>query len=251
MWRKIALGSIFLVLVAGVGFLRMGKVVSIPILTYHQISENNNPMSVHPQTFEEQLQYLRSQGYTSVTLDEVVTYMQGNGVLPTKPIVITFDDGYVDNYTTAIPILRKYGYSGIIFVITDNIGKQGYLTWDQMKAMQERAISIGSHTMTHVDLTQLTPEEVAKEVGASKQALERGLGTPAEFFAYPYGRYSQQVIAALQAAGYKGACSGAVGVNTRQGNIYALQRIYINQPYFGIWEFKLRLLRAQLVMLIQ
>jgi peptidoglycan/xylan/chitin deacetylase (PgdA/CDA1 family) len=226
--------------------LRTDTQLVIPILAYHRINYEKNDMTVQPREFEAQLQYLQREGYTSVTLDEVIDYMQGRRTLPAKPIVFTFDDGYQDNYDIAVPLLRKYGFKAIIFVITDNIGKPGYLTWQQMKAVQERAISIGSHTLSHVDLTQLAAEEASQEARRSKQWLETGLGTPTEFFAYPYGRHNQQVIAALKSAGYKGACGTAVGVNRQGGDIYALKRIYVGQPYFGIWELELRLLRARI-----
>jgi len=226
---------------------RIESRVSVPILAYHRINNTLDPMTVKPEDFETQLQYLQNEGYTSVTLDEAIAFMQGTGTLPPKPIVITFDDGYEDNQRIAVPILRKYGFKAIIFVITDNIGKPDYLTWQQLKTVQERAISIGSHTMTHADLAKLQSAEIAQEVRNSKESLEKGLGTAADFIAYPYGSYNQRVVNTLLETGYKGACSGKVGINIRGGDIYALRRIYISPPHLGLLEFKLRLWRAQLV----
>lgn len=224
-----------------------GKRLFIPVLTYHQINDTHNSMTVQPADFEKQLQYLKNQGYTSVTLDEVANYFNGEGELPQKPIVITFDDGYEDNHRIAVPLLREYGFNAIIFVITDNIGKPGYVTWEQMKAVQERAISIGSHSMTHADLTKLDAEELAKELRNSKTSLEKGLGTSVDYIAYPYGRFNNQVVTAVQNADYKGACSSKVGVNLKGDNLYTLRRIYVSPSRLGLWQFKLRLYRAQLV----
>lgn len=235
------------IFLAGFAAHRTTSRVSVPVLAYHRINTPEDEMTVKPEDFESQLRYLQNEGYTSVTLDEVLAFMQGDAPLPPKPIVITFDDGYEDNQRIAVPILRKYGFKAIIFVITDNIGKPGFVTWAQMKAVQERAISIGSHTLSHENLTNLSPEEVNTQLIGSKVSLQQGLGTSADYIAYPYGEYNQQVIAALQAAGYKGACSTKVGVNVKNGNIYALKRIYIGPPRLGLWEFKLRLWRAQLM----
>lgn len=246
MRQLIAIILIGMLVLAGILLYRSEHRVSIPILAYHRIYNTQDAMTVQPEDFERQLQYLQKNGYTSITLDETVAYMEGSGTLPPKPIVITFDDGYDDNQRIAVPLLRKYGFKAIIFVITDNIGKPGYLTWEQLKAVQERAISIGSHTMTHADLAKLTPEEVSQEATNSKVALERGLGTAAEFMAYPYGSYNQQVIDTLRATGYKGACSGEVGINLKNGAVFALRRVYISPSSFGLWEFRLRLWRAQL-----
>lgn len=226
---------------------RTGQSTFITILSYHRVDAADNPMTVPPAEFEKQLQYLQTQGYTSVTLDEVARFQEGAGELPPKPLVITFDDGYEDNQRVAVPLLRKYGFHAIIFVITDNIGKRGYMTWEQMKAVQERAINIGSHTMTHADLTRLDAGELAAELQNSKESLEKGLGTSADYLAYPYGRTNGQVIAAAKAAGYKGSAGVSVGV-VRPGNgMHNLRRIYISPSIFGLWDFKMRLQRARVL----
>jgi peptidoglycan/xylan/chitin deacetylase (PgdA/CDA1 family) len=240
---------ILLVLIAAVSWAWYwtGKRVFIPILNYHRVDNVDNFMTIHPDDFERQLQYLYNQGYTSVTLDEVANYFQGEGELPAKPIVITFDDGYEDNQRVAVPLLRKYGFKAIIFVVSDFVGKPGYLTWEQMKAVQERAISIGSHTMNHEDLATLNAQELAMQLRDSKTSMEAGLGTSVDFIAYPYGRLNDQVLAAVQAAGYKGGCSTKVSVAVKGDNMYALPRVYVTPSWFGLWDFKLRLYRAQLL----
>lgn len=246
--------AIFLViLIAGLGgaWYWTGKRLFVPILTYHHIDYKDNVMTVEPDDFEQQLQYLQNEGYTSITLDELASYLRGEGELPAKPIIISFDDGYEDNHRIAVPLLRKHGFTAIIFVVSDDVGKPGYLTWDQMKAVQERAINIGSHTMTHPDLTKLDAQGLDMEFRFSKMAMEKGLGTSVDYMAYPFGRLNKQVLAAAEAAGYKGALSSNNGVNVKGDNMYALRRIVINPSIFGLWEFKLRLIRAQLLSVFQ
>lgn len=226
---------------------RTEKRLFIPMLTYHRVDNTHKAMTVHPADFEEQLQYLANMGYTSVTLDEVADYFRGEGELPAKPIVITFDDGYEDNQRVAVPLLRKYGFKAIIFVVSDYVGKPGYLTWQQLRAVQERAISIGSHTMNHADLAKVDAGELAEQLRNSKTSLEKGLGTSVDYIAYPHGRFNARVAAAAQTAGYKGACGSKEGVNLKGDNMYALRRIYISPSRLGLWEFKLRLHRARLL----
>lgn len=246
--KKLMAIILMIVIIAGSGvWYGTRERLFIPILSYHRIDNTNDLMSVQAADFEAQLRYLKQQGYNTITLEQVVNYLQDGGELPPKPIVITFDDGYEDNQRVAVPLLRKYGFNAIIFVITDNIGKSGYLTWQQMKDAQERSISIGSHSMTHADLTSLSQQELNKELQDSKTALEKGLGTSVDYMAYPFGRFNTQVVEAVQTAGYKGACSGKVGVNIKGANSYALRRIYIRPSSLGLWEFKLRLYRAQLL----
>lgn len=244
---------ILVILIAAVGgaWYRTGSRLFVPILTYHHIDDKDNVMTVKPDDFEQQLQYLQNQGYTSITLDELAGYLRGDRQLPDKPVVITFDDGYEDNQRVAVPLLRKYGFTAIIFVVSDDVGKPGYLTWDQMKAVQERAINIGSHTMTHPDLTKLDAQGLDMEFQFSKMAMEKGLGTPIDYMAYPFGRLNKQVLAAAEAAGYKGALSSNNGVNVKGDSMYALRRIVVGPTRFGLWEFKLRLIRAQLLSVFQ
>jgi peptidoglycan/xylan/chitin deacetylase (PgdA/CDA1 family) len=247
MRKTIAIILIIVIAALGGAWYWTGKRLFIPILNYHRVDNTNNSMTVQPAEFEKQLQYLQEQGYTSITLDEVASYLHGEGELPAKPIVITFDDGYEDNQRVAVPLLRKYGFKAIIFVVSDYVGKPGYLTWEKMRAVQERAISIGSHTMNHEKLTTVDEQELAEQLRNSKTSLEKGLGTSVDYIAYPYGPFNARVIAATQAAGYKGACGSKPGVNMKGDDMYALRRVYVDHSWLGLWDFKLRLYRARLL----
>lgn len=219
-------------------------VQGVPMLSYHMINSLPETYSIDPGEFEHHMKYLAEQGYTAISLQQLFLARNHQWALPAKPVIITFDDGYQDNYQNALPIMEKYGMRGTVFIITDSVGKPNYLSWDEIRVMQQRNTEIGSHTLTHVKLKELSYADQLKEMAGSKKILEKQLGKPAEFLAYPYGSYNDSVTKALQEAGYLGACSGKVGLNDNVTNPYALKRISIPRPKYGMWEFRLRMLRA-------
>lgn len=218
----------------------------VPILAYHRVYDDAEPYSVNPRQFEEQMSYLAQNGYTAVSLTELVDAAEGKVKLPDRPIVITFDDGYADNLLNAIPILEKYRLKATVFVISSSVGQEDYLTWEQIKKLQQHNTEIGSHTSNHVALAGLSNQERLKEVTESKAALEEKLGTPIHFLAYPYGSYDAEMPAVLKQAGYRGACTGMAGLNFFNTNPYLMRRVNVPNPKYGIWEFKVRLLRANI-----
>ncbi|MBP2655253.1 MAG: polysaccharide deacetylase [Firmicutes bacterium] len=216
----------------------------VPVLAYHQVSYDDDLYSVSPDDFERQMDYLASQGYSAVTLEDLTQYMAGSGQLPDKPVVITFDDGYQDNYTTALPIMEKYGMRSTVFVITDKIGQPGYLSWQEIRDMRRRGTDIGSHTVGHVVMSDISLDECQKEVTVSKQLLEQGTGQLVKYLAYPYGKFDIAMFDILRQAGYKGACAGITGLNKLGENPFRIKRIGIPRSRAGLLEFKLRLFRA-------
>lgn len=239
---KAILGIIFFA-VAVTGWL-IYPVRGIPVLSYHMVNAQPETYSIDPADFEDHMRYLAENGYTAISLKQFYAATQHQETLPAKPVIITFDDGYQDNYQIALPVMEKFGMKGTVFVIVDNVGKPGYLSWQQIKEMQQRNTEIGSHTLTHAKLNELAYNDQVKETLDSKTKLEGQLGIAVDFLAYPYGKYNESAIHVLQQAGYLGACSGRPGLNTDSTNAYALKRISIPRPKFGMWEFRLRLLRA-------
>lgn len=170
---------------------------------------------------------------------------RGKMELPAKPIILTFDDGYEDNYTEMLPILEEYGMKATVYVITNQIGQPGYLTWDQLRAMQVRGIEIGSHTANHDPLTSMDAARRLDEVHLSKLLLEwNGIHT-VYAFSYPNGAYDETMPELLEQNGYLTAVTGDAGLNTFETNPYLMQRVNIPHPRFGLFEFKLRLLKAE------
>ncbi|MDF2635744.1 MAG: polysaccharide deacetylase [Pelosinus sp.] len=241
--KYLAFGALFLVAILGWLFLPTN---AVPMLAYHQVGEVDDIYSVTPGQFEEQMEYLQKNGYHAISLEELFDFYEGKGNLPAKPIIITFDDGYADNYLTALPILEKYNLSATVFIVPSLMGTVDYLSWEQVVEMQKRHTEIGSHTMSHIGMNEISAAEQKREAVTSKTALEQQLGKPIHFFAYPYGQFSTTSQQILKETGYKGACSGIPGLNDKNTNSYALKRINVPQPKYGLWEFRLRLLRAHL-----
>ena len=221
-----------------------------PILEYHQVTNEAVDLdferyNVPPDEFAAQLDYLQANGYTTITLQDFMRAVHGKGSLPPKPIVLTFDDGYKDNYTTMLPILEAHKMTAVVYVITNELGKKNYMTHDELKDMQRRGIEIGSHTADHLPLTSLTTDEQLYQITASKRFLEwSGLATIYSL-SYPNGEVTTEAIEFLRQENYLTAVTGDAGLNTLETNPYKLYRVNIRKPRFGLTEFKFRLFKAE------
>jgi peptidoglycan/xylan/chitin deacetylase (PgdA/CDA1 family) len=210
-----------------------GKPVSVPILTYHYVSNNPNPfdktrdsLSINPAKFEEEMEYIYQNGFTTITLDLLVKSMEGRGVLPPKPIILTFDDGYIDFYVNAFPILRRYNLNATAFISPGLIGQSPYIDWNQVKEMNKTGlISFQAHSVTHPDLTKLSIEKLRWEIEESKIMLQNFLGRPVNFFAYPFGYSNAKVWKAAKEAGFYGAVSTINGKIITKSNFFNMPRI--------------------------
>ena len=206
---------------------KINKDLSIPILYYHSIkSVANNELCTPPDKFEKQIAYLSQHGYHSVTLTQLYNFFYGNGQLPDKPIVITFDDGYKDNYTTAFPILNKYNFNATVFVITSNVGHSNNLSWSQLKDLTHNDWLVESHTVSHYDLTKLDSTTLAQELKDSKTSLEKQLGATVDYFAYPDGQFNEKVEKAVKNAGYLMAFTTQRGWADRVMDPLLIHRVY-------------------------
>lgn len=216
----------------------------IPILMYHSISSYASPRFrsciVTPTSFEEHLSYLEESHYTSVTVTQFVQAMAKEGkALPPRPILITFDDGYQDFYTMALPALRRHGFTATLYVATAFIGNTSrwlrdkeetmrpMLTWDQLAEINANGIECGAHSHTHPQLDILPLARVKDEILRSKKLLEENLGQEILSFAYPYGYYSNRVQQMVQAAGFASACAIKLHLSSLHDNPYALARLAI------------------------
>jgi peptidoglycan/xylan/chitin deacetylase (PgdA/CDA1 family) len=204
--------------------------VKIPILLYHHIdSVSDSIYRVAPADFEKQIKLLKEWGYTSITVEDLVQAIKVGKELPSHPILITFDDGNVDNYTNAFPIMQKYGFSGVLYLVVNYIGTDGYLSREQILEMIQAGWEVGNHSMDHPDVTKLTPEQQAYEIKLSKQKLEKLLGIKIRTFAYPFGTKDDEAINYVYHTGYV-AAMGAEGYTADQGtwNLFNLQRVTIS-----------------------
>lgn len=200
------------------------------VLNYHQVNNNFNPLAVPLNFFDAQMNFLASSGYVPITPEELYKGMNGELELPEKTVLITFDDGYVDNYTNAFPILKKYGMKATIFVVPAFIGQsERYMTWDNLKEMEKNGVTIQSHTLNHRALEELPDDEIRSELLNSRLVLEEQLGHPVEFLAYPTGTYNLHIAGIARDVGYKAAFTVKYGNVDIGSNMFALERVPIFQ----------------------
>lgn len=207
--------------------------VRVPIVLYHHIrpiTKDMKPLarglSVSPATFEEQLEYLQENGYATVTLHDLFEAFKGRQTLPARPIILTFDDGYYDTYSYALPLLQQYGMKAVIFAVPRLLGTPGYLGWEEFDALHASGVfEIGAHSLTHGVLPQMTESHEKNEIVQSKKILENRLEQPVEFFAYPYGEYKQRTIEITKKAGYLGAVTTHYGTVHMEKNPFELTRV--------------------------
>jgi peptidoglycan/xylan/chitin deacetylase (PgdA/CDA1 family) len=209
-----------------------GRQVRVPILYYHYIGNNPNPedkarysLSIAPDKFEEEMDYLAKQGYTPITLDTMYAGLKGNASLPAKPVILTFDDGYIDFYLNAYPVLKRYNFHAVVFIPTGLMDQGYYLHWNQIKEMDATGlITFEAHSVTHPNLVSLSQNDIEFQVTESKKVLESQLGKPVNFFCYPYGSSNEVSWTAVKNAGYLGAVGTWGGVIESEGNIFNMPR---------------------------
>lgn len=208
-----------------------GPVTYVPILMYHYIRVNPNPrdrvgfgLSTPPAMFHAQMQYLADHGFRVISLRQAVLAIRTHSPLPTRPVVLTFDDGYADFFTAAIPELLSHGFTATDFVISGRMGMRSYMTRDQVVAAAVMGFNIGAHTVGHRALAALAPARAIWEMRTSKQTLEALLGQPVLDFAYPYGSYDAFVAAQAKIIGFEAAASSNHGVLHWAGQLMYLSR---------------------------
>jgi peptidoglycan/xylan/chitin deacetylase (PgdA/CDA1 family) len=195
------------------GFIPLGRTrITVPILMYHYIrTVPKYPdllgwnLSVTPADFNQQLNWLSVHGYHSVTFDDLRAYFSGARALPSKPVVITLDDGYRDLYTTAYPMIKAHGFVAVAYIVTGFVGRLRYVTSDMILQMDHDGFEIASHTVDHANMAHLALGSIFYELVASKQWLERLLGHPVVDFAYPSGKFNALDVTELGVTGYSTA----------------------------------------------
>ncbi|MFH1996407.1 MAG: polysaccharide deacetylase family protein [Candidatus Omnitrophota bacterium] len=212
-----------------------------PIIMYHSINytdDRSNKLVVSPEKFAEQMYFLARRGYNVVPLRIMAKLIRDAEEVPYKTLSITFDDGFEDNYRYAYPVLKNIGIPATIFVITDFIGKDGYLSWEQVREMSESGIiSIESHTRTQPWLTSLEEKALDEEVVGSKKILEERLKKDVHILSYPMGNYNDTVRDAVRRAGYEAAVATNPGKNSSFSDIFALKRQRISNSSNSMFVF--------------
>lgn len=179
-------------------------------------------MNVMPDVFRRHIREFKEAGYTFIHVGDLQNYAAGFAPLPEKALLITFDDGYADNYNYAYPVLREEQVPGTFFVVSSTIGKDNRMTVAQLQEMQANGMKIGSHTANHENLAELSAKEIDSELRTSKEALEKILGKPVCAVAYPAGKVNETVVDKAK-SNYEMAFVAAVRPETKQ-TLYTLQR---------------------------
>jgi peptidoglycan/xylan/chitin deacetylase (PgdA/CDA1 family) len=209
----------------------------VPILMYHYVSvppagadAYRAGLSVSPDDFRKQMDWLKANGYQTISLYHLIYALNiGWPPLPEHPIVLTFDDGYVDNYQNAFPILKEDGFSGTFFVLTDvtDRAEPGYMTWDMLKEMSQAGMNIEVHGREHVEMDNKDHDWLIYHLQGAAQTIQANLGYQPRFVAYPSGKYDQLTIDTARSIGYWGGLTTNFGVHQQKGMTFELERVRI------------------------
>ena len=208
---------------------------NIPVLVYHRVGYTTDALTVTPERFSSDLDSLQESGYCSISLEQFQNFLDDRNVeMPEKPILITFDDGYLDNFEHAYRILRKHGMVGSFFVITDMLWSKDRLTPENIVEMSQGGMSFGSHTVTHRALGELDPAIIHDELVNSKATLESVLGKNVNAIAYPRGSYNETVVNIAKEVGYVTGLTVREGICIKESPDFELRRIPIFKYDSGI-----------------
>lgn len=205
----------------------------VSVLMYHSVGDNKEFFTVSPGVFEREIKYLTDHNYRIIPLSQLVASLKEHAPIPTHTVVLTFDDGYADNYSEVFPVLRRYHVPASIFISTSFVGgtrtvRRGtlpMLSWEQIREMKDSGlIEFFPHTHTHPKLTNISSAEAEREIRESRDILQKQLGVSADLFAYPYGFFNAEIISQVKNAGFRGACTVQSGIVTARTDSLLIPR---------------------------
>ena len=200
----------------------------IPVLAYHRVGYTRDSLTVTPERLREDFRFLQQEGYCTISLEQFQNFLDDRNIdMPDKPILITFDDGYLDNFQNAYPILKSHGMVATFFIITGMLWTDDRLNPEKIIEMAQGGMSFGSHTVSHRKLGKLTWDEIKDELINSKATLESVLGRTVNAIAYPQGSYNRNVIMIADNAGYKTGFTVEEGICLKDSPDFELRRIPI------------------------
>jgi peptidoglycan/xylan/chitin deacetylase (PgdA/CDA1 family) len=201
--------------------------VSVPILLYHNISDHgNNRYITTVKSFRAEMEALHQNGCHTITISQLVDVIQNGGTLPKNPVVLTFDDGYMGVYENALPIMKEYGYRGVMFVITSTLDSEtsyGYVQKQELLDFVDAGWEIGSHSVTHTDL-KTSKLGMQNELVQSRETLETMLGIKVRTFAYPYAVSNTWTRERAAEYGYDSAVGIDIYMTHSPKSLYYLSR---------------------------
>jgi peptidoglycan/xylan/chitin deacetylase (PgdA/CDA1 family) len=217
--------------------------VPIPVLMYHEVSPSPHPAfrryTVTVREFDRQMRWLAALGYQSIDMDSLARARLGQGSLPRRPVVITFDDGYQGCADHAVPVLRAHNFTAVFYLVAGLMGETSrwlmpevgmdlaLMSWDTARGLARQGFQCGAHTVTHPRLAGLDPSRCRAELVEARNRLENELGDPIVHLAYPYGSFDQTVRATAAEAGYVTASSTRAGLSAADDDLLALHRVTV------------------------
>ena len=226
----------------------------MPILMYHSISDKSKEIfqefAVRPAEFAEQMEYLANHNYNTITVAQLMQARKHKAfTIPERPVVITFDDGFADFYTEALPIFKKHHFSATLYVATAFVdgtsrwldfvgeGERPMVTWEQLVEIDANGIECGAHTHTHPKLDSIPFSRAKREIELSRQLLQEHLGKGIPSFAYPFGYFTNRVRRAVQEMGFESASAVRYAMSPEDDNTFSLARLQVNRG-INIQEFE-------------
>lgn len=207
------------------------RTVQVPVLTYHRVvappAVGQPDLKVLPATFDAELAALHAAGYHTIHQAQLFDALYRGAALPPKPIIISVDDGYIDDVRTILPDLERWHMVATFFVITGRMNEPGFLDADQIRELDRAGMDVGDHTAHHLDLRALTPSELQSETAGSRQVLDSVLGHPVYYFAYPFGAYNDAVVQAVHTAGFTMAYTTQGGITESTSAPLTMPRVHV------------------------
>lgn len=211
------------------------KIINIPILMYHSVggisvspTDLEYSLTISPDIFEQQLNYLKEKKYQTITMEELFKALYYNKKLPSKSIILTFDDGYDNHYYNVYHLLKKYNFKGSFYIITSLIGQPGRLNQQQIKEMANNGMEFGSHSINHPDFSQLNEQEIDNELYRSKLSIEKIINKEIYSFCYPAGKYDSRSFDLLKKEGYLLALTVNSGTTVSSDHPFEIPRLRID-----------------------
>jgi peptidoglycan/xylan/chitin deacetylase (PgdA/CDA1 family) len=220
------------------------------IFVYHRFGDNRYPSTnISLQDFEAHLNILQREKVEVLKLDDVVLRLRQGLPLPTACAVLTIDDGYRSFLSGAMPLLRRYGFPATLFVSTGLVGREGYLSWEELRQLSREGIDIGSHSATHFHLVEKKAGEAVSEwlqrvehdIVSGQESFRKNLGEPPHLFSYPYGEYTPEVSALIESLGFIGAVGQQSGVVSEISELFVLPRFPMGGAYASEESFSTKL----------
>jgi len=233
---------LFLSLLLALGLFLRTKYIN-PVLMYHYVLDTElakkDKRIVTPETFEKQIRFLKVNNYNVISVEEFAEFLKGKERPPRNTVVLTFDDGHLDNYENAYPILKKYGLPATMFVVVDYLSEPNFVTEEQIREMSESGlITIGSHTLTEPHLPSLTDKNrLKREIYDSKRKLEAILNKPVNCFSYPIGGFNREIRQMVIDAGYTAVVTTSPGLYYPNDDPFAIKRVRISESSKSLFVF--------------